>query len=272
MMKFLKPTILASVMAPVFATPSLTQSLTWWDILSPDRLMESITRYAIVLARTQVDLTFEHISTNLSSNRTTISDLRIWPPTPWHDRGICQVSIERVTISGQAFDNLDNANVRIDAYDAVVAPGCLPPELWAGMERLELEEISLPSISANIGYHIPSSGAKFSLLASVSDVVEASVAADFDYVAVRTPRGRGDPYPIAVLSKASLEVHNLGGWEVVSQYLPPAFTQEETAAEAVENILRTAFTEMNRESFDLESDELSVLQLALISSVTTAWA
>ncbi len=271
MISYLRPTVTASVIAPLLATFSSAQSLTWWDILSPDRVMETLTRYAVILARTQVDLTFEDISTNLRSNRTTISNLRMWPATPWHGRGTCQVSIERVTINGQAFDNLDNATVKIDAFDAAVTPDCLPPELRAGLERLELEDLSLPSISIHVGYHIPSSRAKVSILASVTDVVEATAAADFDYVSIRTPSGRGDPYPIAALSKASVELHNLGGWKAVSQILPPAFTQEDSAAAAVETVLRTAFAELNRNSYDLRSEELSVLQLALISSMTTAW-
>ncbi|MEM7091285.1 MAG: hypothetical protein AAF496_17155, partial [Pseudomonadota bacterium] len=124
MIDFIRKTIVASVFTPALMLPSNAQPLTWSDILSPDRLIESLARYAIVMARTQVDLTFEDISTNLLSNRTTISGLKIWPGPPWRDGGLCNLSIERVTISGQAFDNLDNARVKIDFFDAEISPTC----------------------------------------------------------------------------------------------------------------------------------------------------
>ena len=271
MTKVFGSTAIAAIIAPLLAAPSFAQTLTWWDILSPDRVIGTFTRYGVILARTQVDLTFEDISTNLRSNRTTISNLRMWPVPPWQIQGLCQVSMERVTINGQAFDNLDDVTVRLDAYETAIAPGCLPPPLVAGLERLNVDELSLPSISLNVSYHIPSSRATVSMLASATDFAEATVEAEFDYVSMRTPAGRGDPYPIAALSKASIALHNLGGWEAVSDDLPPAFTQDASAEAAVENLLRAALTEMNRESFDLQSDDLTVLQLALVSSVATAW-
>ncbi|MEP2029862.1 MAG: OmpA family protein [Paracoccaceae bacterium] len=269
--KFFRSTVFASIIAPFITGPSVAQPLTWWDILSPDRLIEHATRYAVVFARTYVDLTFEDISTNLLSSRTTISNLQIWPPIPWQDRELCKVSIERVTISGQTFDNLDNATVKLDAYDAMVTLGCVPPELRTGTKLIGLEEISLPSININISYHIPSAQAKVSILASMSDIMEASLAADFDYVAFRVPVGRGDPHPVAFLSSSSIEFHNLGGWEAVSQFLPGAFTEQETAAAAVENAIRAAFNRMNRKSVNSNDEELSIFQLAFLSTVASAW-
>ena len=266
-----KPTAVAAVIALIFVTPVSAQSLTWLDILSPDRVIQAFARYGIIMARTQVDMTFDDISTNLRSNRTTISNLRMWPATPWRDNQICRIDIERITINGQAFDNLDNVVLRIDAFDTVAEPGCFPPELRPVLGQLNVDKLSLPSIGANVDYHIPSSRAQVSILASMTDVAEVTVAADFDYVSVRTRGRRSDPVPIVVLSSASAALHNLGGWEVLSHFIPAAFTDEQSAAGAVEAVLRTAFTELNRKSFDRVDDELSVVQLALISSMTTAW-
>ena len=214
MIDFLKPIVFAAVALPLSTASSFAQPLTWWDILSPDRVMDTITRYAVVMARTQVDLIFDDISTNLRSNRTTISNLRMWPAVPWRSRGICEVSVERITINGQTFDNLDNAAVRIDAFDATVKPGCLPPELQPVLERLQMEEISLPAISVSLDYHIPSSRAQVSVLASVAGLAEAAVAADFEYVSVRALERRGGPIPIGAGEYDAYDRHDLNvTWE-----------------------------------------------------------
>ncbi|MEM7318891.1 MAG: OmpA family protein, partial [Pseudomonadota bacterium] len=183
----------------------------------------------------------------------------------------CNLSIERVTISGQAFDNLDNARVKIDFFDAEISPTCVPPELRPTITQIGLDQFSLPSVSLKVDYHIPTARATALVLASVSEVAEVSVAADFDYVSVRAPRAYRDTQIIALLSNASVEIHNRGGWQAVSQFVPSAFSNPATAAPAVENILRSAISELNRESMSFDSGDLSVLQLAFISSVTAAW-
>ena len=271
MIRLIKIFVLSFFVVPIYSVSSVAQQLTWLEILSPDRVIETLTKYSVVLARTQVDLTACDISTNLRGNRTTISDLKIWPATPWFDGEVCQIGVERVVLSGQPFSETNVVKFGIDAYETTLTPGCIHPEIRTGMERLDLIDLSVPSISLNIDYHFPSARADVSVLASVAGFFEISSFASFDYLSVRFPSGRGDPYPVAVLSKASLAVRNLGGWTAVSKQLPALFTNKATAGAAIEALLENGLKELNRDSFDRDTEELTILQQAMISSVKDAW-
>ena len=114
-----------TVVAPI-AAPA--EPLTWWDVLSPDRVAQHMLQYGIMALRTQLDLQYGDMSANLLNGRVTMTDLKIWPLPEWDNDADCDIRIDRLTISQAPLHTPGRIRLKASAYGISAPAICLPPD------------------------------------------------------------------------------------------------------------------------------------------------
>ncbi|TFL18579.1 hypothetical protein DR046_08875 [Jannaschia formosa] len=155
--------------------------------------------------------------------------------------------------TGDPFD-LDRVEMTVAARAVTLAPDCLPPDAGPVAAMLGPEGLYLPEAVLDLVYDMPSASMRARLSTSLEGVLAATVDADFDYVTLWAgdgaddPEGDGEePEPEPELSgdlgAASLTLENLGGWEMARGFLPPPFTDPNSAGAAMTQALSASLSQ-----------------------------
>lgn len=231
---------LAAVAQPVAAQP-----------VSPERqFMNTLTRfstqYGLIMLRTLVDLTYEHLSVDPRTGDVVLTGLKVYPLVPWDQDGKCEVSFGRITRSDQiGFDVIDS---RFEISDMKVSQSCFEPEQGAMLSAFGYEGLTASNLALDITYEFASSAAHLSLQASVEDAATVALTANFDYLWVTLPAFdpsavSDDPQPVALLSEAEIAIENRGLFERLEPMLQAQLGDLSAAPQMVEAVLMQGLTE-----------------------------
>ena len=59
------------------------RSGSYWPLINPDVWLQRILQFAIVSARTRVDIKIQNLSTNVAAGTVSLSGLELWPLPDW---------------------------------------------------------------------------------------------------------------------------------------------------------------------------------------------
>lgn len=208
-MNFTRPA-LAAVMLATTALPASAQEMPAGDAMRfVNRLLG---HYALLTARSFVDLTYDTLAVEPGTNDMVITGLKLYPVLDWDENGECEITIDRAVAADiTSFETLQSL---IEVSGLHVPIACLDP-MQGGMvasfgypDGLTAERMSIET-----SYDLPTSAADVVIQASFAGVGDVALTANFDYLWFRFPTDGGDPEPAALLGAAELAIENGGIWE-----------------------------------------------------------
>ena len=266
----------ASLLALALAlpAPAAAESLGFFDLLTPDRLVRAFAQSGIMALRTQMDIKYGDMSVDLMAGRVTLTDVEIWPLPEWDAEGDCLIAIDRLTLRTTSFDEPERLRLRLDAAGVDAPAVCLPPDAREPLAMAGLDALAMPGIGMDLDYHVPGAEAVMSAHATLEGVVAATLTADFSYLWFDGRADMEQPEPVVFLDHARLRLDDLGLWGVVSGMMPPPFTDPATATLVVPGMIGQMIAEANREADPGGAGDPSALgpaQRAFLDSVAETW-
>lgn len=176
-------------------------------------------QYALLAARSAVDLTYEGVSVDPRSGAVVVDGLSLRPRLDWDPDRTCEIAVERIALPDGAAGGLETIAVVAELDGLSVATACLEPGPGLAVQSFGYDRILLDNASLSLDYHMPSAGAALRIAASMPDAARLTVTADFDYLwftGVGRDGAREEPRPVAKLRAAELVLENEGLWERVS--------------------------------------------------------
>jgi len=211
-MKLVKPALLATAIAVAGASaPAPAQAAS--DAQSAIALLQRlVTHYAMLAARSFVDLTWEQLSVEPGTNQLIISGLKLYPTLDWDADGKCEITIDRI-MAGDSY-SFETVSTGWEISGISVPTACLDPGAAGPMSMFGYDAIDIDAIAIEVSYSLPDSAAELVIQTSVRDVADISVSVGFDYLWFNVPLGGyGGPMPVVQLGEAEIAIVNRGIWE-----------------------------------------------------------
>jgi len=272
-----RQTLLAAALALMVAPVSApAQSLSWWDVITPDRLVENLMQYGVMALRTQIDLQYADLTVNLLAGRAVVSDLKLWPLPDWDRNADCEIRIDRLVLSQAPPDQSGRLRFKASGFGVNAPPVCLPPEMRPILLATGSTSISVPYFGFDLDYDIASAGAQIQANLVLDSLAAVDLSAQFSYLWFDGRDDMDNPDPVFELSSATLSLENAGGWDIARPMIPPSFTDSEAGPRALGQVLNDIIRNMNLDAApDRQSPDagnLSESQTAFIASATRTWA
>jgi hypothetical protein len=216
------------------------------DGISVRVITHIMTQYALLVARSFVDLTYEHLTVDSNTGDIVITGLKLYPILDWDQEGTCEVSIDRVIGSQDiSFEAIES---RREMTGVNVAASCFEPEQAGMMAAFGYEGLQVDNMSVDVSYEFSSSAADVTIHAAIKDAAVVTVTADFDYVWItgflpEAGNYDGDPYPVGLLSEAEIAIENHGIYERLEPMLAGQLGDLSAAPQMVQGILMQGLSE-----------------------------
>jgi len=204
------------------------------------------TQYGLAVARTFVDLTYEHLAVDPRTGDVVITGLKLNPLLDWDKEGTCEIDFGRITRSDEfGFETIDS---RFEISGVRVAPSCIEPGPGAMLSSLGYDGLTVDNLSIDLSYDFASSGADITLYAAVKDAAAITVTGVFDYVWVTLggfdPEAmKQEPQPAVLLSEAEISIENRGLYERLEPMLTSQMGDMAAVPQMVQGLLMQAFSE-----------------------------
>jgi len=207
--------------------------------ISPDSIATLMSNILIAAARTQVELQYDSLTTDVLRGRASLAGVRLNPAFEWDRARQCRISIERVVLgTDMPMPNVITAASTADMTGVSMSPACLPTEAATMLRTAGLREVALDHarISASYNYRTGETSLEFSL--GLNDVATLDLAGTFTYV----PGTR--PYEATFrVSRAIANLRDQGGWASLSLLLPPNLREPEILSQMLREQATLALSE-----------------------------
>lgn len=200
---------LALMLAATPALPQSTAPMGWLDLISPDRLLVGLINTAMVGLRTQAEITHDALSVDFASGSAALTGLVVRPLPQTGAPVGCQVTADRVAISGLTPLPLTGIVLKLDLIGVEMAPACLPLQGQQGVAALGVQRLALDRVTLNIDYTLASGAAQVDLFATSTGQATVTAAIDLAYLAAAEGRS-GDPLPVIRFRSAEATVEDAG--------------------------------------------------------------
>ncbi|MEM6478134.1 MAG: hypothetical protein AAF647_03700, partial [Pseudomonadota bacterium] len=212
-------TALALSLFPAF-TAAQPAPPSWAEAIGLDVILTRMVQSAISAARTQADITYDHLSVSGGGQIFTMTGLEIF--LLLNSGEDCAIFVDRVTLSLSPWEEIDQVNLRVDAIGGDFDATCIPAEARQEFPPGLLTEdvIDIDHAILALAYDLPSAGATLDLCLTSSGFAEISANAVLDYFAIEAT-DPDNPLPVMFLEEATVTLANLGLWEKVLPLLPP---------------------------------------------------
>ena len=217
--------VTTALAAPVVAEGDPQPGLA--EFFSVNRIGTFVANTAIAALRTQMELEYDFLSTDVMRGTVSISGVVVRPLLPYDQARQCVITIDRAVLNtdiAKPFEVVSEMNLNLIGARANSA--CLPRDVAMGMRAAGMRDIALDQFKIR-GAYVYATG---ETSADVSLVMNDFAALDFSASGMILPRmgqfGPGDPAFRVMRAVASLK--DMGGWQKVSAVLPPNFRDPET--------------------------------------------
>lgn len=189
------------------------------EFFSINRMGTVVANSAIAALRTQMELEYEFLSTDVMRGTVSISGITARPLLPYDRARQCVVTVERAVLNtdvAKPFEVSSTANVNL--IGARASSACLPPDIALGLRATGMTGIDLEQFKIRAAYMYPTG--ETSLDASI--VIGGFAALDVSTSGMILPRiGRSGPSePAFRVLRAVVSLKDMGGWQTVSALLP----------------------------------------------------
>ncbi|RVV99013.1 hypothetical protein EKE94_09060 [Mesobaculum littorinae] len=242
--------------------PGAAGATTWGEFFSlygPDQVAQRLFQLALVSTRTVTELSYSDLSVDVAAGQISLQDIDMWPYVEWSDGYDCHVQIDRVTLRTAPPDSPETIRMSAQAAGVTATPECLPPSARPMVVGLGFGDITVPRLTIDGVYDMPSSGADLHIFAELSEGFAVDATTELDYIWFSPPRSYGmddsmdyqyqpNVEPVMFLRGIELTVEDLGGLDKLSPMFPPAFTDPDTAGAAISGMLTSMLEDMNAQA------------------------
>lgn len=208
-----RPILTAASLALVLsATPALPQSsgpAGWLDLISPDRLLVGVINTALIGLRTQAEISHDALTVDFAAGSAALTGLVVRPLPHTGAPAGCQVTADRVAVSGLTPLPLTEMALKVDLVGVEMAPACLPLPAQQGVGAMGVQRLALDRVTLDFTYTIASGAAQLALFATSGGQATVTAAIDLAYLAATEGR-YGDPLPVIRFRTAELTVEDGG--------------------------------------------------------------
>ncbi|MEB8387834.1 hypothetical protein OO012_11385 [Rhodobacteraceae bacterium KMM 6894] len=222
-MRLIKSAILSACTCLALPTAALAEGDPkpgLWDIITPDSIAGSLASVAISALRTQMEVEYAHLETDVMRGSVTLSGVTLRPQLPYDRARQCEITLQRVGFDmGQPRPFLPAANVSVTAIGARASMACVEREVGLALRTAGYTSIDVDRLVYQMEYLHGSGEISGTLSATINDLATMDLA----LTGTILPRlneygGAGDP--AIRLRKAVFGLQDHGGWERLSSLLP----------------------------------------------------
>lgn len=257
----------SAVVAAALATAGLTTATPVQAQVSTDAqnlltfIQRVMSHYAILTARSFVDLTYEQLTIEPGTNHLIVSGLKIYPILDWDQEGKCEISIDRA-VAGDVY-SFETISTGWELSGVTVPNACLDPEVGGMLGSFGYEQIVVDTASIEMSYTLPDSSAEMVIQAAIADALDVSINARFDYLWFNLPiDGYGDPQPIIQLGSAEVAIENRGLYE----RLEPMVAAQMGDVNAIPQMIQMGLSQMLSEGGSRTPSEVETAFVANLSA------
>lgn len=224
--RFARIAALATLLAaPVSAETDPQPSLL--EFFSVNRIGTFVANTAIAALRTQMELEYEYLSTDLMRGSVSISGVTVRPLLPYDQARQCVITVERAVLNtdvAKPFEVASEMNLNLIGTRANTA--CLPREAAMGLRAAGIRDIELDQFKVRAAYVYATGETSADVTLAINNFATLDASAS----AMILPRigtyGPGDP--AFRVMRAVVSLKDQGGWQTVSAVLPPNFNDPQT--------------------------------------------
>ncbi len=238
------------------------------DFFSIDRIGTFIANTAIAALRTQMELEYAVLSTDLTRGSVSVSGVIARPLLPYDQARQCVINIDRAVIASDIAKPFEVASeVTINLIGARASTACLPPEAAMAVRASGMREIALDQFKIRAAYVYATGETSADATIAINDFA----VLDFSGSGMILPRlgdyGPGDPAIRVMRAVASLK--DRGGWARVSQMLPQNLIDPETIRQiGTETVTQALSSNGSRALTAVESNFVTELMARVVDFVT----
>ena len=190
------------------------------DLITTDSIANSLASTAISALRTQMEIEYEHLATDILRGTITFSGVTLRPQLPYDRARQCEITVQRASLDlGNSRPALAAANgaVTLVGLDANIA--CVPRELGLGLRAAGYAQIAVDRLGLEVAYVHGTGEIRVNGTAAVNDLATLDYAAAGALLPRLNEFGRqGDP--AIRVRRAVLGLRDNGGWSRISSQIP----------------------------------------------------
>ncbi|QYX57402.1 hypothetical protein K1T73_03090 [Roseovarius sp. SCSIO 43702] len=195
------------------------------DIVTVDRVAETVASFAISALRTQMEVEYDHLSTDILRGTMAISGVTLRPQLS-HDRARqCEITVQRASFDlGTARPMLEAANGSVTLVGARAGIACLPPDAGLALRASGYSTLDIDRVGLEFDYIHGTGEMRVNGTAAINDMGTLDLAAAGAILPRLNAHGvSGDP--AIRLRRAVVGFQDRGAWSRLSSQLPEALRQ-----------------------------------------------
>lgn len=216
--------IAAPVMADTDPQPGLL------DFFSINRIGTLYANLGIAALRTQMELEYDYLSTDLMRGSISISGVTARPQLPYDQARQCVVTVERAVLNTDVAKPFEIASeMNLNLIGAKANSACLPREVAMGLRAAGIRDIELDQFKIRGAYTYTTG----ETTTDASIAINNFAALDFSasgMILPRLERGRASEPAFRVM-RAVVSLKDQGAWNTVSAILPQNFRDPQTISD-----------------------------------------
>ncbi|MBY6199896.1 hypothetical protein KUV65_00845 [Maritalea mobilis] len=201
------------------------------EILAPDRLAGILANFGIAALRTQMEVEYQHLSTDILRGQVSLSGVTLRPHLPYDRARLCEITLDRVTLSASPFAAVsDISAARIGAVGAAATLACLPSDTAMPLRTMGLGQLAFDRVGVDVEYVTPTG----EMLIDATMALNGVGVLDLSAAGTILPRPgeNGMPGDPAIrLTRAVLSFQDRGGWDAAGAIMPPALRQPDAVVQ-----------------------------------------
>lgn len=212
--------ICASLVLPSAALAEGDPKPGLWDIVTADSIAGSLASVAISGLRTQMEVEYAHLETDVMRGSVTLSGVTLRPQLPYDRARQCEITLQRVGFDiGQPRPFLPAANVSVTAIGARASIACVEPEVGLALRIAGYASIDVDRLVYEMDYLHASGEISATLSATINDLATLDLALT-GTILPRLGQYGGPGDPAIRLRQAVFGLQDHGGWARLSTLIP----------------------------------------------------
>ena len=195
------------------------------DILTVDSVAESVASLAISALRTQMEIEYEHMSTDVMRGTVSLSGITLRPQLPHDNARQCEITLQRAGFDlGKFRPAISAANGSVTIIGAKANIACVPREVGLGLRAAGYSAIELDRLTFEADYVHGTGEIRINGSAAINDLATIDLAMAGAILPRLNEFGApGDP--AIRVRRAVLGLQDDGGWERLSSQIPENLRQ-----------------------------------------------
>ncbi|WP_272008641.1 hypothetical protein [Roseovarius sp. ZX-A-9] len=195
------------------------------DLITPDAIAGSLASVAISALRTQMEVEYDHMETDVMRGTVALSGVTLRPQLPYDRARQCEVKLARIRFDiGKQRPLLAASNISVTAIGARANIACLDRDIGLALRTAGYPQIELDRLVYEMDYFHGSGEIRANASATINDLATIDLAMS-GAILPRLDRYGYTGDPAIRLRRAVLGLQDHGGWERLSQLMPENLRQ-----------------------------------------------